>query len=252
MTRTVRDNAILLQAIAGHDAADPASASAPVPDYQHLIGQPAAGIRVGVVQAADDDEVQPDVRRETDNAVHALQDAGYTIIPVSLPYPVQALRALLALLYVEASTAHAPWLRTHRDQYSQNTLDRLELGALLPGTIYVRAQRIRRLVNDAYRQLFSQVDLLATPVAPVASYRLKDTPARPVLETGDRFKTLCRFSGPFNLIGAPAISVPCGFGDDGLPIGLQLVAPPFSEPVLYQAGAALEQQIGRFGKVVAT
>jgi aspartyl-tRNA(Asn)/glutamyl-tRNA(Gln) amidotransferase subunit A len=252
MTRTVRDNAILLQAIAGHDAADPASASAPVPDYQHLIGQPAAGTRVGVVQAADDDEVQPDVRRETDNAVRALQEAGYTTIPVSLPYPVQALRALLALLYVEASTAHAPWLRTHRDQYSQNTLDRLELGALLPGTIYVRAQRIRRLVNDAYRQLFSQVDLLATPVAPVASYRLKDTPARPVLETGDRFKTLCRFSGPFNLIGAPAISVPCGFGDDGLPIGLQLVAPPFSEPVLYQAGAALEQQIGRFGKVVAT
>ncbi|MDQ2652684.1 MAG: amidase family protein, partial [Chloroflexota bacterium] len=104
MTRTVRDNAILLQAIAGHDAADPASASARIPDYQHLIGQPAAGIRVGVVQAATDDEVHPDVRRETDNAVRALQDAGYITVPVSLPHPVQALRALLALLYVEAST----------------------------------------------------------------------------------------------------------------------------------------------------
>jgi aspartyl-tRNA(Asn)/glutamyl-tRNA(Gln) amidotransferase subunit A len=217
-----------------------------------LIGRPASGITIGVVEAAADDQVPPDVRRETDDAVRALQDAGYTTVHVALPHPVQAARALLALLYVEASTVHASWLRSHRDQYSQNTLDRLELGTLLPGTIYVRAQRIRRLVIDAYRELFSRVDLLAMPVAPVASYRLEDTPAEPVLETGDRFKTLCRFSAPFNLIGAPAISVPCGFGDNGLPVGLQLVAPPFAEPVLYQAGAALEQQIVRFGKVVAT
>lgn len=250
MTRTVRDNAILLQAIAGHDANDPASASQPVPDYQQLIGRASNGITVGVVQAAADDEVQPDVRRETDNAVRALQDAGYTTIPVALPHPVQTARALMALLYVEASTVHESWLKTHRDQYSQNTLDRLELGALLPGTIYVRAQRIRRLVIDAYRQLFSQVDLLATPIAPVSSYRLEDTPTDPVLETGDRFKALCRFSGPFNLTGLPAISVPCGFDDAGLPVGLQLVARPFAEPTLYQAAAAVEQQIGRFGRAV--
>lgn len=251
MTRTVRDNAILLQEIAGHDAADPASASTPIPDYQHLIGHQVAGVKVGVVQAAADDEVQPDVRRETDNAVRALQEAGYATIPVALPHPVQAARALMALLYVEASTVHESWLKSHRDQYSQNTLDRLELGALLPGTIYVRAQRIRRLIIDAYRQLFSRVDLLATPIAPVSSYRLEDAPTDPVLDTGDRFKALCRFSGPFNLIGAPAISVPCGFDDAGLPVGLQLVARPFAEPVLYQAAAALEQHIGRFGKVVA-
>ena len=119
--------------------------------------------------------------RETDNAIRALEDAGYTTVPVSLPHPVQALRALLALLYVEASTVHASWLQSHREQYSQNTLDRLELGTLLPGTTYVRAQRVRRLVCDAYRQLFSQVDLLATPIAPEASYRLEDTPAEPVL-----------------------------------------------------------------------
>ena len=187
-------------------------------------------------------------RRTT--AVRALQDAGYTTVPVALPHPVQVARALMALLYVEASTVHESWLRSHRDQYSQNTLDRLDLGALLPGTVYVRAQRIRRLIIDAYRELFSQVDLLATPIAPVSSYRLEDTPTDPVFGDGDRFKALCRFSGPFNLIGAPAISVPCGFDDAGLPVGLQLVARPFAEPTLYQAAAAVEQQIGRFGKVV--
>lgn len=251
MTRTVRDNAILLQAIAGHDAMDPASASVPIPDYQQRIGQPTAGITVGVVQAADDDEVQPAVRRETDHAVRALAEAGYTTVPVAMPHPVQAARALLALLYVEASTFHEPWLRSHREQYSQNTLDRLDLGALLPGTVYVRAQRVRRLVSEAYRQLFAQVDLLAMPIALVSSYRLENTPDDPVLETGDRFKVLCRFSGPFNLTGLPAIGVPCGFDDAGLPVGLQMVARPFAEPVLYQAAAALEQQVGRFGKVVA-
>ena len=251
MTRTVRDNAILLQAIAGHDAMDPASASVPIPDYQQRIGQPTAGITVGVVQAADDDEVQPAVRRETDYALRALEEAGYTTVPVAMPHPVQAARALLALLYVEASTFHEPWLRSHREQYSQNTLDRLDLGALLPGTVYVRAQRVRRLVSEAYRQLFAQLDLLAMPIAPVSSYRLEDTPDDPVLETGDRFKALCRFSGPFNLTGLPAIGVPCGFDDAGLPVGLQMVARPFAEPVLYQAAAALEQQVGRFGKVVA-
>lgn len=250
MTRSVRDNAILLQAIAGHDPADPGSASASIPDYQQLIGRPAGGLRVGVVEPEADDEVLPDVRRETDNGVQALRDAGYTTVPVTLPHPVQVARTLMALLYVEASTVHEAWLKSHRDQYSQNTLDRLELGALLPGTVYVRAQRIRRLIIEAYRQLFSQVDLLATPIAPVSSYRLEDTPTDPVLESGDRFKALCRFSGPFNVIGAPAISVPCGFDDAGLPVGLQLVARPFAEPTLYQASAALEHEIGRFGRVL--
>jgi aspartyl-tRNA(Asn)/glutamyl-tRNA(Gln) amidotransferase subunit A len=75
-------------------------------------------------------------------------------------------------------------------------------------------------------------------------------PRLQALLAGDRFKTLCRFSAPCNLTGLPAIRVPCGFGDNGLPIGLQLVAQPFAEPVLYQAGAALERQVGRVGKVV--
>jgi len=248
MTRTVRDNAIMLESIAGYDPADPASARVAIPDYQQSIGVLPGGETIGVVEPEDDDGVQSDVRRETDNAVNALEDAGYTVIPVKLPVPVQAARTLLALMYVEASTFHRPWLDSRRDEYSQNTLDRLDLGTLLPGTLYVRAQRLRRLIADAYRELFSRIDVLASPVGPEASYRLEDAPAQPVLESGDRMKALTRFTGPFNLIGLPAISVPCGFADNGLPVGLQLVAKQFAEPALFQVAELLERQISLFGR----
>jgi aspartyl-tRNA(Asn)/glutamyl-tRNA(Gln) amidotransferase subunit A len=247
MTRTVRDCAALLQSVAGHDPADPASANVAIPDYQTLIGGSPSSLKIGVVEP-DDDEVEADVRRETDKAADALRDAGFATVPVQLPHPVQAARAALALIYAEASDVHRSWLTSHRDGYSQNTLDRLDLGTLLPATLYVRAQRARRLISDAYRDLFARVDILLSPVGPSASYRLEDAPAEPVLETGDRMKTLCRFTGPFNLTGLPAISVPCGFADDGLPIGVQLVARPFAEPVLFQVAEMVERQIGLFGK----
>jgi aspartyl-tRNA(Asn)/glutamyl-tRNA(Gln) amidotransferase subunit A len=248
MTRTVRDNALMLQAVAGHDPADPASARVAIPNYQARIDTSPSGITIGVVEPGADDGVTPEVRRETDRAVRALQEAGYATVPVQLPYEVQAGRALMALLYAEASTFHRPWLQTRRAEYSQNTLDRLELGTLLPGTIYVQAQRVRRVVMDAYKELFSRIDALASPVGPEASYRLENAPAEPVVESGDRMRTLTRFTGPFNLTGLPAITVPCGFADDGLPVGLQLVTRDFAEPLLFQIADTLEQQIGQFGR----
>jgi aspartyl-tRNA(Asn)/glutamyl-tRNA(Gln) amidotransferase subunit A len=250
LTRTVRDNAVILQSIAGYDPADSSSARVAIPDYQQRIGAIPAGETIGVVEPEDDDGVNADVRRETRKAVNALENAGYATVPVKLPFPVQAARMLLALMYIEASTSHRAWLASRRDEYSQNTLDRLELGTLLPGTLYVRAQRLRRLIVDAFRELFSRIDVLLSPVGPEASYRLEDTPAKPILESGDRMKSLTRFTGPFNLTGLPAITVPCGYADDGLPVGVQLVAKPFAEPALFQVAELLERQLSLFGRPV--
>lgn len=243
MTRTVRDCALLLQAIAGFDASDPGSARANVPDYLSLLDDKATGT-IGVVAPAPDDGVASDVRRETDNAVAALRGAGYRTVPVELPHAAQAARAVLALMYIEASEIHCDWLVSHRDSYSRNTLERLDLGALLPATLYARAQRVRRVIAEAYRELFTRVDFLAMPVGPDASYRLEDAPTDPVLQSGDRMKELIRFTSPFNLTGLPAISVPCGRADDGLPIGLQLVAKPFAEAELFHVSHLLERVIG--------
>jgi Asp-tRNA(Asn)/Glu-tRNA(Gln) amidotransferase A subunit family amidase len=95
----------------------------------------------------------------------------------------------------------------------------------------------------AYQQLFREVDLLLTPPAPVASYRLDGPPAEPVSQEGDRMGSLVRFSGPFDLTGLPAISVPAGLTSQGLPIGAQLVARPFAEVTLFRAAQVVESAL---------
>ncbi|HET7093317.1 MAG TPA: amidase family protein, partial [Thermomicrobiales bacterium] len=250
MARTVRDCAALLQAVAGYDETDPGSAPRPVPDYVAAMAQRPAATIVGVLQPAADDGVEADVRMAFDAAAAAVADLGLPVVPVELPHPAHAARALLALMYMEASAFHAANLRRRADDYSANTRERLELGLLLPGTRYVAAQRARRVIVDAYRRLFERIDLLLTPVAASASYRLDDAPARPVLDTGDRMGPLIRFTGPFNLTGQPALSIPAGRTDAGLPIGVQLVGRPFDETRLLQVGAALQEQLrDRIGRL---
>jgi aspartyl-tRNA(Asn)/glutamyl-tRNA(Gln) amidotransferase subunit A len=250
MTRTVGDAAALLHAVAGYDERDPGSSRQPVPDFLALLDQPPPASVVGIAQPAADDGVEADVRETFEAVTAAVADLGFATLPVELPHPVQAARALLALLYVEASAYHAPDLKTRAADYSANTRDRLELGLLLPGTRYVAAQRARRIVVDAYRELFQRIDLLLTPVGPSAAYRLEDTPAQPILESGDRMKPLIRFTGPLNLTGQPALTIPAGRTAAGLPIGVQLVGRPFDETRLLQAGAALHarlrDRVGRF------
>lgn len=241
MTRTVRDCALVLAAIAGPDPADPTTARHPVPDYAAALDVSPRELTLGVVEPAADDGVAPEVRGAVDAAADALRGRGYRVKPVTLPHPEQAPRAVLAILYAEASAYHLPWLRAQADDYSANTRERLELGMLLPATVYLRALRARRIITDAYEALFREVDLLLMPAGPTVASRL-DAPAEaPVRDGGDRMGALIRFSGPFNLTGYPAIAVPTGFTAAGLPLGVQLAGRPFAEPTLLQAAHALEQ-----------
>jgi aspartyl-tRNA(Asn)/glutamyl-tRNA(Gln) amidotransferase subunit A len=150
----------------------------------------------------------------------------------------------MAILYPEASTFHRAWPEARADEHTPNTRERLELGALLPAQVYLQALRARRVISAAYQELFREVDVLLTPVAPISSYRLDQPPVEPVSDTGtdgDRMMPLVRYSGPFDLTGLPAISVPIAVGRDGLPIGAQLVGTAFGEVKLLQAAHALEQ-----------
>ncbi|HET7037246.1 MAG TPA: amidase [Thermomicrobiaceae bacterium] len=243
MTRTVRDCALLLQAIAGYDPADPTSSRRPVPDYTAELDRVPRDLTAGVFAAEPDDGVLPEVRAALDAATQALRDAGISVREVRQPHPEQAARALLALLYAEASSYHLPWLRQRPDDYSANTRERLELGALLPATTYLSAQRARRTIIAAYQQLMREVDILLTPPAPTASYRLGGASIAPVGPEGDRMGRLIRFSGPFDLTGLPAIAVPAGLTGEGLPLGVQLAARPFAEATLFQAAQVVEQAL---------
>ncbi len=241
IARTVRDCALVLEAIAGHDPADPTSGARPVPRYSTLLDQPPSACVIGIVEPAADDEVTPEVRAAVEATAQRVRRLGFTCKSVTLPHPRMAARALLGILYPEASAYHAPWLRDRAGDYAPNTRIRLELGQLLPATVYVRAQQVRRMIGQAYRALFEEVDLLLLPVGPAAAYRLDAPDVEPTGEYGDRMAPLIRFSGPFDLIGYPAITVPAGFTDAGLPIGVQLAGRPFEEGLIFQVAHAVER-----------
>lgn len=247
LTRTVRDCALVLEAIAGHDPADPTSAPGKPPPYSAGLGELPRGLTAGVVEPHDDDRVTPEVRDQLEVAAEHLRDLGFNVRPVALPYAKEATRTLLAILYPEASSYHAPWLRDRATEYSDNTRERLELGALLPATSYLRARRARRVIVAAYRELFEKIDVLLTPPGPTAANRLDAPPEAPVDVGGDRMGPLIRFSGPFDLTGYPALALPAGQNADGLPLAVQLVTPPFTEELLLQVARALEQSMAAGG-----
>jgi aspartyl-tRNA(Asn)/glutamyl-tRNA(Gln) amidotransferase subunit A len=166
---------------------------------------------------------------------------GATIEEVTLPTPAEAVPALLAILMPEATVYHLPWLREQPENYSQAVRERLELGAITPAVSYIQAQQARRRITDAFLLAMERVDFLVTPTAPTAA-----TPLEGDLVTGDDadpelLAALINFSGPFDLTGFPAISIPCGFTPGGLPVGMQLVGRPWEEGPLLAAAHAYEQ-----------
>jgi aspartyl-tRNA(Asn)/glutamyl-tRNA(Gln) amidotransferase subunit A len=244
MTWTVEDAAIMLQAIAGHDPKDPTSSRAPVPDYRAGLREDIKGLRIGVPRHfffADDPHIDRETLAVVDTALKAYADLGAYIEEVTIPMLHHAAAAQPVIMLSEAFTYHERLLRRQPQEFGDMVRARFRIGALFSGADYVQAQRVRNVLKRECAQALQRVDVLASPTM--------SNPA-PAFAGIDAMTTARRpsFTGPYNLTGMPAISLPCGFNRAGLPIGLQIAGKPFDEPTVLRVAYAYQQHARWFDK----
>ncbi len=239
MAWTAEDCALLLQAMAGYDPQDPASADRPVPDFSAGLGGGVKGLRIGVVRNwhEEDRPVSPAVQAGIDGAVEVWRGQGAEISDIILPSLQEFQAATFVILVSEAFTLHEPWMRERFNDYGALLRDRMAFGGLFAATDYIQALRRRRELCAAMTAAARDLDLLVTAGAPAEA---------PRIDTMPKWDNLARpsFTNPFNLTGWPAMCVCSGFGAGGLPVAVQVAAKPFQEAVLFRAAHAFEQATG--------
>ena len=243
MTRTVKDCARMMRIIAGPDPEDITAAQEPVPDYEALLDKASVkGVRIGVPTSYFYDDVAPSVKKALDAALEVYKAQGAEIVEVDVP-DQEILRDLCnVVLKVEVANIHAEFLRTRANEYSTEVRTRFEAGLYIPGVRYLQAQRLRgELVAKFCEMVFDKCDVLHTPGLPIEVPRLADTDAavgQNVLAINEKLAWCTR---GLNYLGLPGLVVPCGFSASGLPVGQQLIGPPFSEDLLFEVGHAYQR-----------
>jgi aspartyl-tRNA(Asn)/glutamyl-tRNA(Gln) amidotransferase subunit A len=257
---TVEDAALALSVIAGQDSRDATASRAPVPEFStETSGDSLKGVRVGVPRDIVGDGIEAGVRVAFDQAIAALAERGATLVDVELPHSRHAIPVYYLIATAEASSnlarydgvrygARAPantliemYEKTRGSGFGAEVKRRIMLGTYVLSAgyydaYYLKAQQVRTLINGDYEKAFERVDLVAMPTSPTAAFPLGERTADPVqMYLADVFTVSA------NLAGLPAISVPCGFTAEGLPVGLQLTARRMDESTALRAAAAYER-----------
>jgi aspartyl-tRNA(Asn)/glutamyl-tRNA(Gln) amidotransferase subunit A len=260
LTKTVKDAAILLGVIAGHDPLDSTSADVPVPDYEADLAKPVNGLKIGVPKEYFGEGLDAEVRAAVEAGIAKLQSAGCQIIPISLPHTAYAVPTYYVIATAEASANLARYdgvrygyrskgartlsemYRKSRDEaFGSEVKRRIMLGtyALSSGyydAYYLKAQRVRTLLTRDFEQAFQKVDAIVTPTAPTPAFKIGEKSDDPLsMYLADIYTVTA------DLAGVPGISVPCGKTQSGLPIGLQVLGRHFDESTVLRVAAAVEQ-----------
>jgi aspartyl-tRNA(Asn)/glutamyl-tRNA(Gln) amidotransferase subunit A len=234
LTRTVRDAALVLQALAGHDPRDPTSVARAVPDFSAAIDLGVRGWRLGVPRAFFFERCDPEVTAAVEAALSVLEDLGAIVEDARLPDMAAAFTVGTITIAVEGAAYHAADLRARPERFSEELRASFELGSFYTGVDYVQAQRLRRHLMVETEAAIAGYAALVMPTAPV--------PATPIAGSPPEHAMLRpRNTMPFNVLGLPALSVPCGFTAGGLPIGLQIVGKAFDEAGILRIAHAYEQ-----------
>ena len=264
---SVEDAALLLEVIGGHDPRDSTSIPEASPDLLGGLGQGVEGLRIGLIselmggpdQAASVDGIADDVRARVEQAAEALAAAGATVEHASVPSTIYGLSAYYLIapaeassnlarfdgvrfgLRVDADTAAGMNTATRTAGFGDEVKRRIMLGtyALSAGyydAYYGKSQKVRTLIQQDFARAYESFDLLLSPTAPTTAFRLGDKTGDPMLMYLNDVCTI-----PSNLAGHPSMSVPFGSGDDGLPVGVQVLAPALAEATMFRAAAVLEE-----------
>lgn len=242
LARTARDCARLLGVIAGRDDADPTSADIAVPDYEAALTGSLKGVRIAVPRSYYYDHVSDDVRRRLDDSLAALRDLGAVIVDTSVPDMGLVNTLAQLVMAVEAATVHQHWLRDRRDDYAEVVRSRIEPGLLIPATRYCEALSLRaRVLKDYIDAAFADADMVHLPAISIPVPTIAETTTDDPQRVGARLNAITHCTRGINYLGLPAVSVPAGPTDNGMPCAFQLVGRPFGEAQILRAADAYQR-----------
>ena len=259
ITRDVRDSAIMLEAMAGHDPKDSTSIDCPVPNYEAALGQSIKGMKVGIPKEYRLDGMPAEIETLWQQGIDWMRDAGCEIVDISLPLTKYALPVYYIVAPAEASSNLARYdgvkygfraegnypinelyEHTRAEGFGDEVKRRVLIGTYVLSAgyydaYYLRAQKVRKKIADEFTNVFQSVDMILTPSAPSAAFGIGEKVGDPVsMYLNDIFTVTA------NLAGLPGVSVPAGLDAQGLPLGLQLIGKPFDEVTLFKGASALE------------
>lgn len=250
MTLTVRDCALLLGVIAGRDPADATSSHRKVPDYTAALDGSVRGLRVGVPEGYYFDGLDPEVERATREAIEVIGKLGTRMERLTVPDPEPMVVACNnKMVAAEAAAIHSRILKERPGELQPAVLARLAPGLRVSAYDYIQGSRLRaQFTREFITDVFSRTDVLVAPTIPEPAPALAEAKSGTTDDVVQRMGRFSRLTRPFNALGLPVLSVPCGFSAAGLPIGLQIVGRPFNEATVLRLGHAYEEAAGWTGR----
>ncbi len=239
MTRTVRDNALMLNALAGFDERDPYSISHKEEDFTRFLEEGIQGRNIGVLTAHD--YTNQEVEQSVQQAIETFRSLGAKVQEIDIPNMDEILEAFRVVMKSEAYAVHVKRLDDYPSQWDDEVKERILTGERTTAVEYIEAERVKRVAIRQYEQIFSKVDVLISPTMPILPANLEERMIKVGQSSMSIRMLLNHFTGPLNLTGLPSMSVPCGKSKEGLPIGLQLIGKRFDEATVYHFAAAYER-----------
>lgn len=250
LSRNVIDSALVMAAMSGYDRRDPGTADVPVPDMVSGIGAGVAGKKIGIPVNYFTQQVAPEAAEAAQAAAAKFAELGAELVEVEIPLSEHIVPTEWAIMMPEATAYHQDYLRNSPEKYTDEVRTLLEVGAAQPATDYINALRLRTLIQAAWKEMFTGIDVLLAPTV-VAPAALRSDPFVRWADGSVEAATAAyvRLSAPANVTGLPSLSVPAAFTSDGLPLGVQIIGKPFAEPEILTFGFALEQNTDVVGKI---